>query len=261
MAKKWYPVVDILSCIECGTCVNFCSHGVYDKMKAPTPIVVNPDSCIDHCHGCGNKCHTGAIAYVGDDTGWIPPVLRDKGGISDAVPNCGCGCTAEHETVTNNKKLQIEYLYLDLHTCDRCIGTNVVLKEVIDTLSPVLSMAGYEVDYKECEMTTIQIAEQYHFLSSPTIRVNGRDIFGEIKESDCGCCGEIAGTNIDCRVFEYEGKTYEVPTKEILTDAILRSIYTEHSCVCTPYIMPDNLKRFYEGKNTPSCGCDCKGDK
>ena len=36
MAKKWYPVVDILSCIECGTCVNFCSHGVYDKKNAPT---------------------------------------------------------------------------------------------------------------------------------------------------------------------------------------------------------------------------------
>lgn len=31
MAKKWYPVVDVLSCTECGTCVNFCTHGVYDK--------------------------------------------------------------------------------------------------------------------------------------------------------------------------------------------------------------------------------------
>lgn len=72
MAKKWYPVVDILSCIECGTCVNFCSHGVYDKKTVPSPIVINPDGCIDHCHGCGNKCPVGAITYVGDDTGWIP---------------------------------------------------------------------------------------------------------------------------------------------------------------------------------------------
>lgn len=38
MAKKWYPVVDILSCIECGTCVNFCSHGVYDKKTVPSSI-------------------------------------------------------------------------------------------------------------------------------------------------------------------------------------------------------------------------------
>ena len=31
MAKKWYPVVDILSCVECGAYVNFCPHGVYNK--------------------------------------------------------------------------------------------------------------------------------------------------------------------------------------------------------------------------------------
>ncbi|MFA7175033.1 MAG: 4Fe-4S binding protein, partial [Kiritimatiellia bacterium] len=26
MAKTWYPVIDYASCIECGTCVNFCPH-------------------------------------------------------------------------------------------------------------------------------------------------------------------------------------------------------------------------------------------
>lgn len=35
MAKNWYPVIDILTCAECGTCVRFCPHGVYDKEKAP----------------------------------------------------------------------------------------------------------------------------------------------------------------------------------------------------------------------------------
>lgn len=62
MAKKWYPVIDILSCVECGTCVNFCPHGVYDKKKSPVPVVVNSEGCIDHCHGCGNKCPQGAIS-------------------------------------------------------------------------------------------------------------------------------------------------------------------------------------------------------
>ena len=41
MAKNWYPVIDILTCMECGTCVNFCPHGVYDKQKAPVPVVVS----------------------------------------------------------------------------------------------------------------------------------------------------------------------------------------------------------------------------
>ena len=61
MAKNWYPVIDILTCMECGTCVNFCPHGVYDKQKSPVPVVVNPDGCIDHCHGCQKKCPVGAI--------------------------------------------------------------------------------------------------------------------------------------------------------------------------------------------------------
>ena len=80
MAEKWYPVIDNMLCAECGTCVSFCPHGVYDRAKAPTPVVVNPLGCIDHCHGCESKCPTGAIAYVGDDG------ARKNGG-------CSCGCT------------------------------------------------------------------------------------------------------------------------------------------------------------------------
>lgn len=28
MAKMWYPVIDILECSECGTCVGKCPHGM-----------------------------------------------------------------------------------------------------------------------------------------------------------------------------------------------------------------------------------------
>lgn len=73
MAKSWYPVIDYVTCIECGTCAANCMHGVYDKSKVPSPVVAHPESCIDHCHGCGNRCLVGAITYVGDDTGWTPP--------------------------------------------------------------------------------------------------------------------------------------------------------------------------------------------
>ncbi len=33
MAKTWYPVIDYLTCAECGTCAAKCSHGVYDPCK------------------------------------------------------------------------------------------------------------------------------------------------------------------------------------------------------------------------------------
>ncbi len=91
MAKTWYPVIDYSICTECGTCVSKCPHGVYDTKKAPTPVVIAPESCVDHCHGCGNKCPVGAITYVGEDTGWTPPVL-EKGPPVDTSPNGGCSC-------------------------------------------------------------------------------------------------------------------------------------------------------------------------
>ena len=127
MAKKWYPVIDILTCQECGSCVAKCTHGVYDKSKAPVPVVVNPDNCIDHCHGCGNLCPIGAIAYVGDDTGWISPALQNQPQAKEEC--CCCGSTSK-----GKKEIKIEYLYLDLKTCDRCVGTDAVLDEVVEAL-------------------------------------------------------------------------------------------------------------------------------
>ena len=40
------------------------------------------------------------------------------------------------------KEVTIEYLYLDLKTCDRCVGTDEVLDEVLDVLEPTLKLAG-----------------------------------------------------------------------------------------------------------------------
>jgi len=103
MAKTWYPVIDYMLCEECGACSGMCAHGVYELTVAPTPRVIHPENCIDHCHGCGNKCPDGAITYVGDDTGWVPPARQGKtmetagggcGGATAAMDkkNCGCGC-------------------------------------------------------------------------------------------------------------------------------------------------------------------------
>lgn len=252
MAKNWYPVIDYLTCIECGTCVSKCPHHVYDKAKAPSPVVRRPEDCIDHCHGCGNCCPVGAITYVGDDTGWTPP----NGNQESEEACCSCGCESDSE-----KKIVVEYLYLDLQSCDRCIGTDNVLDEVMMTLTPALEMAGYEVEYKKIKMETSELAEQYRFLSSPTIRVNGQDICQSVAENSCGCCSEISGTDVDCRVFEYNGEAYEVAPKEMLAESILRAVFgqSETGCSCGGYELPENLRTFYEGK-TKKSGCSCGGN-
>lgn len=251
MAKTWYPVVDYSLCIECGTCISKCPHGVYDTSKAPSPVVTNPDECVDHCHGCGNKCPVGAITYVGDDTGWMPP----HGKLEKIEQCCSCGCSEHSEN-----KVLVEYLYLDLSTCDRCIGTDSVLDEVMMTLTPAIKLAGLEVEYNKTEIKSAELAAKYRFRSSPTIQVNGQDICGTVKENSCNCCSEISGSGVDCRVFEYNGETYEVPPKEMLAEAILRAVFgqTESGCSCGSYELPENLRAFFEGKKkTSGCSCGC----
>lgn len=267
MAKAWYPVVDYSTCIECGTCVAKCPHGVYDVTKAPTPVVKYPVECVDHCHGCGNRCPVGAITYVGEDTGWTPP----KGRADEATDVCGCGCGGSMEAESDacgcgcggecneasEKKVVVEYLYLDLNTCERCMSTDDELDEVMMVLTPALELAGFDVEYNKVEMATAKMARQCRFLSSPTIRVNGLDICESVAENSCGCCSEISGTDVDCRVFEYGGQSYEVPPKEMLAEAILRTAFgkPEGGCTCGNYEMPENLKAFYDGKSQKSCSC------
>lgn len=252
MVGAWYPVVDYSTCMECGTCVAKCPHGVYDVSKAPTPVVKRPNECVDHCHGCGNRCPAGAITYVGEDTDWMPP----KGSVGEASAACGCGGSGECETAAE-KKAVVEYLYLDRSTCSRCIETDHELDEVMMVLTPALELAGLDVEYKKVEMSTAEIAGKYRFLSSPTIRVNGQDICESVAENRCGCCSEISGADVDCRVFEYDGQSYEVPPKGMLAEAILRAVFSESDggCGCGNYELPKSLKAFYDGKKQKSCSC------
>lgn len=92
MAKTWYPVIDYMICSECGTCIEKCTHGVYDQKKAPTPIVTYGEGCVEKCHGCGDLCPNGAITYVGEDTGWTPPnyIIQAEG---SCCKDGGCCCS------------------------------------------------------------------------------------------------------------------------------------------------------------------------
>lgn len=175
-------------------------------------------------------------------------------GQSDSCCSCGCGTTSK-------KKVVVEYLYLDIETCGRCIGTDNILDEVMITLTPTLNIAGFEVEYNKIEMNTAEVAKQYKFLSSPTIRVNSQDICQSVEENSCGCCSDISGTDVNCRVFEYNGQTYEVPPKEMIAKAILNEVlgYTEAGYSCEKYELPGKLREFFEGKKNKS-DCSCGGN-
>ena len=147
------------------------------------------------------------------------------------------------------KKITIDYLYLDLNTCDRCVGTDEVLDKVLDVLEPALQLAGYNVVRRKIEISTAEFAAEYQFISSPTIRVNGKDICLTVEENDCGCCSDIAGCDVECRVFRYKDEIYEIPPKEMLANAILKTLFSDSAdSNYLEYIMSDNLKKFYANK-------------
>lgn len=146
-----------------------------------------------------------------------------------------------------SKNLVIDFLYLDLSTCDRCITTDSTLQETLLELSGIFNTLGCKVEVNKVNITTRELAEQYHFLSSPTIRVNGFDICGDITVNNCCSCGAICGDDVDCRMFSYQGAIYEQPPKAMLIDGILRVLYGQLPQDETDYTLPANLERFFTG--------------
>ena len=266
MSKSWFPVIDLKACTSCGACIDFCTHGVYEKTKAPYPVVVEPDTCIDHCHGCGNLCPTGAITYADEDTIWTPLQGKapqsagcgcgesracgsetcDCGGMTDEV-SFGCTCCGE-TTDASVKNIVVDFLYLDLDTCGRCMGADAVLDAATDDLKDILRQLGYTLTVNKVNIQTADMAEQYRFVSSPTIRVNGADICADVTENACQDCGDICGCDTTCRVFTYAGKPYDSPPKAMIMDGIMRAVYASAAVKDqTLYVLPENLKNFFAG--------------
>ena len=100
-------------------------------------------------------------------------------------------------------------------------------------------------------------AVQHRFVSSPTIRVNGRDIQLAGKESKCESCGDLCGDHVDCRVWLYQGKEYTSPPPAMIVDAILREVYGQAAAtagVSEPFVLPDNLRKFFRAMREKNGG-------
>ena len=83
MSRTWYPMINGELCTECGACTSKCTHGVYNKDKAPRPVVIYTEGCVQGCTGCGSLCPSGAISYFGD-------TLKAS---CDEGCDCGEGCS------------------------------------------------------------------------------------------------------------------------------------------------------------------------
>lgn len=175
------------------------------------------------------------------------------GEVRDESPCCGTSAEVKSSSacgIPADKNLDIDFLYLDLDSCERCIGTGDTLDEALQDVASVLKASGYQVNLRKTNITSRELAEKFEFRSSPTIRINGKDIAMEVKETACTDCGDLCGDSVDCRAWEHNGTLYDQPPKELIVDAIMRSVYGSRDTLTIsqgPYVLPENLRTFFEG--------------
>ncbi len=148
----------------------------------------------------------------------------------------------------SRRTIEIELLALDLETCGRCTGTDRNLEEAITSVASVLRETGAAVKVSKRVIATAPEAERFRFVSSPTIRVDGRDIAFELRESNCQDCGDLCGCagGVDCRVWVWQGKEYLEAPKPMIVDAVLQAYAAPPTGrPAGPYTMPENLRNYF----------------
>ena len=261
MSLNWYPVINEAKCILCGACIQKCRHGVYDSFSE-MPHVIHPENCIEGCHGCQNKCKSDAITYFGDSKKQAScGCEHDNEQTNKTLESCGCsevvdcGCQTEPtccSSSANQNQLNIDFLYLDLSICSRCQATETTLEQSLDEIKILLSSVGYEVTLNKIHIDSLEKAIEYSFISSPTIRLNGIGIVSKTLESNCKDCGDLCGSDVDCRDWIFEGVRYTEPPKQMMIKAILLAIYGPKMKTInrSAYEVPQNIIRFFESKKS-----------
>jgi hypothetical protein len=158
------------------------------------------------------------------------------------------------------KTLNIELLALDFAVCDRCGGTLVNLREALQATRPALAALGIEAVLTETLVTSEAHAEELHFASSPTIRIDGQDLTGTIRETACSECTELSGSeeDIECRVWPWRGQTFDAAPRGQIVEAILSvALATEGRPKLRGWKgVPANITAYLRAKARKAACCD-----
>jgi Domain of unknown function (DUF2703) len=189
----------------------------------------------------------------------------------------GCGCnTTKTEDVENKslssetkkaqmlrKVLNVDLLAIDLNVCKRCVPTGDELRVAVHFLTPVAEALGIDLRRHEIVVQTPAEAKEHALLSSPTIRLNGRDVAQDIRESECESCGDLTNNNtsVDCREWHYRGKVYFAAPVPMLVEAIMGAmlnIDNMPSVVPAPLDeLPENLQQYFNNKKQTGVSTCC----
>jgi len=82
-----------------------------------------------------------------------------------------------------SETLRIDFLFLDLTTCTRCLGADRSLASALEVVREVLEATGVEVEVGKILVESAEHARALRLVSSPTIRVAGQDVALELRRA------------------------------------------------------------------------------
>ena len=161
---------------------------------------------------------------------------------------------SEQGEISTPPVIDIELLALDLNRCARCVGTLDHIERAIEIIRPVLEVMEVQVKVRKIVVESEEQARQHQFATSPTVRINHKDIAFETLESECPSCTDLCGCDegTSCRVWRYRGEEYTEAPVGLVVASILREIFDSgHEFIVeTPVYsgVPDNLRRFFRSR-------------
>jgi Domain of unknown function (DUF2703) len=160
-------------------------------------------------------------------------------------------------SAATTRSLGVELLVLDLTSCTRCVGTLANIETAIAAVRQVVELTGTSIRVQKIVIESEEEARRHGFVSSPTIRIAGRDIVFDTLESPCESCTDVCGCSegTNCRLWRYRGADYTEAPVGLIVEALLRELAPPRPEVgsagaAATYEVPANLRAFFAGKDT-----------
>ncbi|HHT9161927.1 MAG TPA: DF family (seleno)protein [Candidatus Brocadiia bacterium] len=90
-------------------------------------------------------------------------------------------------------------------------------KDALKVLEEAMAEVGIKSTISVNIIETDEDAVQFKFVGSPTIQINGEDVDASSKRV-------TQYKAASCRLYFYEGRSYDYPPKEMIINALLRHI-------------------------------------
>ena len=131
------------------------------------------------------------------------------------------------ESIGRVADVELELFYLDLDTCEPCQGAQTTVHEAAQQLQTNLQQTGRTMSVHAVRLDDAEQAAALGIVSSPTVRVNGADVYLPVEQDHCPTCSAIADVPIDCRTYRWHGDRYPHPPTGMIVEAVYRQLEIE----------------------------------